>query len=64
MPLQYKIAASWGSHEGSMLLWIVALFSQALAAGFRVRVLAILLLLQVTFLGFLLSSSNPFLRLL
>ncbi|MEB0140064.1 MULTISPECIES: heme lyase CcmF/NrfE family subunit [unclassified Undibacterium] len=73
LPLQYKIAASWGSHEGSMLLWIlmlagwtgaVALFSQALAAGFRVRVLAILLLLQVTFLGFLLSSSNPFLRLL
>src|SRR5262245_16142514 len=21
LPLQYKIAASWGSHEGSLLLW-------------------------------------------
>ncbi|MFZ6773529.1 heme lyase CcmF/NrfE family subunit [Undibacterium sp. SXout7W] len=73
LPVQYKIAATWGSHEGSMLLWIlmlsgwtaaVALFSSRLAAGFRARVLGILLLLQVTFIGFLLSSSNPFLRIL
>lgn len=73
LPLQYKIAASWGSHEGSLLLWIlmmaawtaaVALYSSRLADGFRVRVLGILLLLQVTFLGFLLSSSNPFARIL
>ena len=25
LPLQYKIAASWGSHEGSMLLWVLIL---------------------------------------
>ncbi len=25
LPLQYKIAASWGSHEGSMLLWVLML---------------------------------------
>ena len=25
LPLQYKIAASWGSHEGSMLLWTLML---------------------------------------
>jgi len=24
LPLQYRIAASWGSHEGSMLLWVGA----------------------------------------
>lgn len=73
LPMQYKIAASWGSHEGSLLLWVlmlsgwtaaVALFSSRLAPGFRVRVLGILLILQVTFIAFLLSSSNPFLRIL
>ena len=25
LPLQYRIAASWGSHEGSMLLWVFML---------------------------------------
>jgi cytochrome c-type biogenesis protein CcmF len=73
LPVQYKIAATWGSHEGSMLLWIlmlsgwtaaVALCSSRLAPGFRVRVLGVLLILQVTFIAFLLSSSNPFLRIL
>jgi cytochrome c-type biogenesis protein CcmF len=73
LPLPYKIAAAWGSHEGSLLLWAlmlsgwtaaVAWRSRALASGFRARVLAILLLLQAAFLGFLISSSNPFIRLL
>jgi cytochrome c-type biogenesis protein CcmF len=73
LPLQYQIAASWGSHEGSLLLWALMLAgwtaavgwrSQHLAPGFRARVLAILLLLQAAFLGFLVSASNPFGRLL
>jgi cytochrome c-type biogenesis protein CcmF len=73
LPLPYKIAASWGSHEGSLLLWTlmlagwtaaVGVLSGRLAAGFRARVLGILLLLQTAFLAFMLGSSNPFNRLL
>ena len=73
LPLAYRFAASWGSHEGSLLLWVlmlagwsavVASRSYHLAAGFRVRVLATLLLLQVAFVSLLIASSNPFLRLL
>jgi len=73
LPIAYRFAASWGSHEGSLLLWVlmlagwtaaVALLSGRLAAGFRVRVLSTLLLLQVAFLLLLLASSNPFLRIL
>ncbi len=73
LPMAYRFAASWGSHEGSLLLWIlmlsgwtaaVAIRSRHLAAGFRARVITTLLLLQVAFVGLLLASSNPFLRLL
>lgn len=73
LPWPYKLAASWGSHEGSLLLWVlmlagwtgaVALASSHLADRFRVRVIQILLLLQWAFIAFLLSSSNPFQRVL
>jgi cytochrome c-type biogenesis protein CcmF len=73
LPVAYRFAASWGSHEGSLLLWVlmlagwtaaVAIRSRHLASGFRARVIATLLLLQVAFVGLLLASSNPFLRLL
>lgn len=73
LPWPYKLAATWGSHEGSLLLWMlmlagwtgaVAIASRHLAASFKVKVLSILLLLQAAFLLFLLSSSNPFQRLL
>lgn len=73
LPWPYKIAATWGSHEGSLLLWIlmlsgwsaaVALFSSNLATSFKIRVITILVLLQSAFLLFLLSSSDPFDRLL
>ena len=51
LPLHYKITATWGGHEGSLLLWIlvlsgwtlaVALFSQRLPLELAARVLAIL----------------------
>ncbi len=73
LPPHYKFAASWGSHEGSFLLWnlmlcgwtaALALASRGLAAGYRARVLTILLLLQALFLLFMITSSNPFERLL
>ncbi len=71
-PLIYKIAATWGSHEGSLVLWVlilafygaaVALFGRNLPPAFRARVLAVQGMISVGFLAFMLFTSNPFLRL-
>ncbi len=73
LPIQYKIAATWGSHEGSLLLWVlmltgwataVALRSRNLPVVLQARVLAVMGLVGVGFLMFLLFTSNPFLRLI
>ncbi len=73
LPLEYRIAASWGSHEGSLLLWVfmlslwalaVSVFSRRLPPDMVARVLAVLGLVSVGFLAFMLASSNPFDRLL
>src|SRR4051794_36366243 len=37
LPTQYKFAASWGSHEGSMLLWVFMLASWSVAVSLRSR---------------------------
>jgi cytochrome c-type biogenesis protein CcmF len=72
LPLPYRLAATWGSHEGSLLLWVlmltgwalaVALRSQSLPAPMLARVLAVMGLISIGFLVFLLFTSNPFLRL-
>jgi len=72
LPLEYKIAASWGSHEGSMLLWVlmltgwtaaVALFSRHLPDEMVARVLGVMGLVSVGFLLFMLVTSDPFDRL-
>ena len=69
LPLQYKISAVWGAHEGSFLLWTliasgwtlaVAAFSRGLTFDMKARVLAILGLLCAGFASFLLFTSNPF----
>jgi cytochrome c-type biogenesis protein CcmF len=71
-PMLYKISATWGNHEGSMLLWVlilalfgalVALFGEGLRPTLQARVLAIQALVGVGFLGFILFTSNPFERL-
>lgn len=71
-PLAYRFAATWGSHEGSMLLWVlilaiygagVAAFGGALRETLQARVLAVQGVIGAAFLGFLLFTSNPFLRL-
>lgn len=71
-PLMYRIAAVWGAHEGSLLLWIliqaswaalVAMFSRSLPAAFLARVLAVMSTLNLGVLGFMLFTSNPFARL-
>jgi len=73
LPVYYRIAASWGSHEGSLLLWIymlagwslaVAMLSRQLPDETMARVLGVLGLVSVGFLAFLLFTSNPFDRLL
>ncbi|HTP98842.1 MAG TPA: heme lyase CcmF/NrfE family subunit [Casimicrobiaceae bacterium] len=72
LPMRYRIAATWGSHEGSLLLWVlmltgwslvVTLRSRNLPAALLARVLAVMGLISVGFLLFLLFTSNPFLRL-
>jgi len=71
LPLHYRVAATWGSHEGSLLLWVlmlagwgfaVTLFSRNLPAALRARVLAVMGLVAIGFLLFLLATSNPFER--
>ncbi|KZC37416.1 MULTISPECIES: heme lyase CcmF/NrfE family subunit [Rhodanobacter] len=73
LPWYYRIAAVWGAHEGSLLLWILILnlwtvalaaFSQKLPEVFASRVLAVMGLIAVGFLAFIIFTSNPFGRLL
>jgi cytochrome c-type biogenesis protein CcmF len=73
LPTFYRIAAVWGAHEGSLLLWIfvlsiwslaVAAFSRNLPLAFLARVLAVLGLISAGFMTFTLATSNPFLRLM
>jgi cytochrome c-type biogenesis protein CcmF len=72
LPLPYRVAASWGSHEGSMLLWVfmlsvwsvaVALASRNLPDDVVARVLGVMGLISVGFLLFMLATSDPFDRL-
>ncbi|QGZ40661.1 cytochrome c-type biogenesis protein CcmF [Pseudoduganella flava] len=73
LPWYYRVTATWGGHEGSLLLWTwmlsawtlaVALRSSQLPATFVARVLGVLGLISVGFLLFMLLTSNPFARLL
>jgi cytochrome c-type biogenesis protein CcmF len=73
LPLFYRIAAIWGAHEGSLLLWALVLagwslavtaLSTSLQESFRSRVIGILGVISIGFLLFMLTTSNPFERLL
>jgi len=72
MPMEYKFAAVWGGHEGSLLLWMLMLSGWSLAVSIWSRqlpdetvaqVLAVLGIISVGFLLFILFTSNPFERL-
>ncbi len=72
MPLIYRITATWGNHEGSMLLWVlilalfgaaVAIFGDNLPAPLKARALAVQGMVGTGFLAFILFTSNPFVRL-
>jgi len=72
LPIQYRISALWGGHEGSLLLWAfiltlwtvaVAMFSKHLPQEMVARVIGVMGLISVGFLLFMLFTSNPFDRL-
>ena len=72
-PLIYKIAGTWGNHEGSMLLWVtilgvagaaVAIFERRTSERMMIATLAAQAAIALGFFAFLLFSSNPFERLL
>ena len=71
-PMLYKVAATWGSHEGSLLLWVLILTAFGAAVSFfgsnipeplKARTLSVQAWISVGFLSFMLLTSNPFERL-
>ncbi|MEC7794410.1 MAG: heme lyase CcmF/NrfE family subunit [Pseudomonadota bacterium] len=70
-PMLFKVAGTWGSHEGSLLLWVlilavfgggVALFGTNIPAATKARTLSVQAWISVGFLTFMLFTSNPFER--
>ena len=73
LPLIFRVAALWGAHEGSMLLWVmilsfwtilVAICAKKVPLNVLAEVLAVLGMISSGFLLFILCTSNPFSRLL
>lgn len=71
LPIWYRVAATWGTHEGSLLLWVllmsgwmlaVACCSRRIPEVMTVRVLAVMGMICAGFLAFILFTSNPFAR--
>ncbi|WP_114945479.1 heme lyase CcmF/NrfE family subunit [Microvirga calopogonii] len=70
-PLIYKISGVWGNHEGSMLLWVlilalfggvVALARNSIPLRLQANTLAVQASITIAFLLFILTTSNPFTR--
>ena len=73
LPDYYKFAATWGAHEGSLVLWILAMnawivgflfFTHAKDRAFLASVFSISCQIMFTFSLFTLFTSNPFERIL
>jgi len=73
LPGFYRFAAVWGAHEGSLLLWLtilviwsaaVAAFNRSMSEVFISKVLGILGLISGGFALFIITTSNPFERLI
>ncbi|HVI34376.1 heme lyase CcmF/NrfE family subunit [Phenylobacterium sp.] len=71
-PLLYRVAGTWGSHEGSMLLWclaltgygaMAALAGRGLPRGLKALTVAVQGVLGVVFLAYTVFASNPLARL-
>jgi len=72
LPTFYRFSAVWGAHEGSLLLWALALSAWSVAVGiwsrdlpatYAARVLGVLGVVSIGFQLFILLTSNPFERL-
>ncbi|KFX21940.1 heme lyase CcmF/NrfE family subunit [Pectobacterium betavasculorum] len=72
LPLGLKIAAVWGGHEGSLLLWLLCLSGWSAAFACRYRkatsdlfplTLAMLAVIATALLVFIVFFSDPFVRL-
>lgn len=71
LPVYYRISATWGAHEGSLLLWVLllgfwsialALFSRQMPQEAIACVLSVLGMITGGFLLFIILTSNPFTR--
>lgn len=71
MPLIYRLTSVWGNHEGSMMLWVsilaffgalVAAFGGNLPASLKANALGVQGWIAAAFELFILTTSNPFLR--
>ena len=73
-PLLYKISGVWGNHEGSLLLWVLILtfFGTLMASRLKQLTdgqstmgyaLSVQGMIVIAFIGLILFTSNPFLRL-
>lgn len=71
LPVYFRIAATWGAHEGSLLLWVmllswwtlaVAFFSRRMPQDSVARVLSVMGMINIGFLLFIILTSNPFTR--
>ena len=71
-PLLYRVAGAWGSHEGSMVLWCLALtgfgaavgwFGRDLPRDLKARTIAVQGALGSLFLAYTVFASNPMTRL-
>ncbi|EWS69481.1 cytochrome C, partial [Vibrio vulnificus] len=68
LPVIFKIAASWGGHQGSMLFWVVTLSLWAclirsrdeFSSQYKADYIAVMLMLTAIFAWFTLLTSNPF----
>ena len=68
-PMLFKIAGTWGSHEGSLLLWVliltvfgaaVSVFGANIPDSLKARTLSVQAWISVGFVTFMLFTSNPF----
>ena len=73
LPTMYKVAAVWGAHEGSLLLWalllsawvaVIAWNGAALPLALRSRLHGALGVVSLGIIAFMTFTSNPFVRLL
>ena len=73
LPTFYRFTAVWGAHEGSLLLWALALSTWSVAVGafskdlpetYAARLLGVLGVVSIGFQLFILLTSSPFERLI